>query len=274
MLSIASASLSFAGAPAVRAPTAQPAVRMETKADLEALAAQQNIPNLKEGILDPLGFTNLNLWETGDAATIGWLRHAEIKHGRVAMAAFVGYIVHANHIVFPWAFTGGPLSTGETTMFADISAAGSPIDQWAAVPTDGKLQILGTIALLEFVGETTSPGKPHYTKGGLPGYTPELKSFDGVPHPVPFNLYDPFGFSDKRSEDDKARGRIVEINNGRGAMLGIIGFISSEKGLIVPGLDSLVTEQSDGYPMAFFSATDGKLPFVTGMLEGWNLPFH
>ena len=35
MLSIASASLSFAGAPAVRAPTAQPAVRMETKADLE-----------------------------------------------------------------------------------------------------------------------------------------------------------------------------------------------------------------------------------------------
>jgi len=95
-----------------------------------------------------------------------------------------------------------------------------------------------------------------------------------VPHPVPFNHYDPFGFSDKRSEDDKARGRIVEINNGRGAMLGIFGFISAEKGLIVPGLDSFVTEQSDGYPMAFFSASDGKLPFVSGMLEGWNLPFH
>merc|ERR1719420_720951 len=95
--------------------------------DMMALAIKQN-PVV--GFWDPLGIV------TEDTApeTIGWFRHAEIKHGRVAMAGFVGYCVHANGITFPWDIQGpvpGPVTSNLPAIsFADISAAGSPGDMW------------------------------------------------------------------------------------------------------------------------------------------------
>ena len=50
--------------------------------------------------------------------------------------------------------------------------------------------------------------------------------------PGALNLYDPFGWSNSRSEEAKASGLVKEINNGRLAMLGIIGFLSESK---IPG---------------------------------------
>ena len=86
---------------------------------------------------DPLSI--LDQSEDNLQETIGWFRHAEIKHGRVAMAAFVGYCVQANGVYFPWKLTGGP----NPVMHADISAAGSPADQWDALPFEAKCQIIG-----------------------------------------------------------------------------------------------------------------------------------
>ena len=115
-------------------------------------------------------------------------------------------------------------------MFADISAAGGPCDQWDAVPAAGKLQILGTIALLEVVGER---GTPHYTKkGGKPGFYPEIKGKGGPGGHFLFNLWDPFNFTTKRTAEQKERGLKCEILNGRAAMVGIMGMLSAST---VPG---------------------------------------
>jgi len=270
MMSLASASLGFAPVSVIRASVNMmaKAAAGETLTDLAELETDSGIP--ATGFWDPLGFTNLDLYDFGQAGTIGWLRHAELKHGRVAMAGFVGFCIHANHIVFPWAITGGPLGES-TTMFADISAAGGPCDQWDAVPTAGKVQILLTIGLLEVVGESSTP---HYTKGGKPGFYPSLKEYKNIPHPIPFELVDPFGLAKfgEMDEATKAKKRKIEIANGRLAMIGIFGFISASKGLIVPGLDGLGLPLYEGEPMAAFSASD-NLPFVQEMFNGWNLPF-
>ena len=140
------------------------------------------------------------------------------------MFAFVGYIVHANGIKFPWAMQldGTPFPTGT-----------NPPELWDQVSDSAKWQIFSIIAFLEFWSELSTPDNTHYMKGGKPGAFPDFTSGpDGIPHPVPFNFYDPFKFSKNKSEEKKARGLKVEINNGRLAMIGIMGFLAEAK---VPG---------------------------------------
>jgi len=223
------------------------------KAGLEALAKKLN-PIL--GYWDPL-----NIGETSKE-NIAWFRHAEIKHGRVAMIAFVGHVVQATGAHWPWALT----TSGVT--HADISAAGGPADQWDALPSASKLQILICVGFLELWSESHEAlalgGQQHYVRGGKPGYFPPLKG--NFPHPVPFNFFDPFNLSTKATPERKEQGLLAEINNGRLAMLGIFGLCSAEKGLIVPGLDSLPFPKYSGEFMAPFAAGDSGLPFVSEML--------
>ena len=201
--------------------------RSRRRRGLEALAKL----NPTVGFYDPLGIVGDDVMPE----TIGWFRHAEIKHGRVAMAAFVGYCVQANGIHFPWNIQG-PFPSGlDTVSFGDISAAGSPADQWDALSTGAKLQILGVVGFLEMWSETSAAlemdGQKHYVRGGKPGYFPTLKGRGAAPAPGAARPLGPLRLHlEDAPPERKEKALLAEVNNGRLAMIGIFGLISASKG--------------------------------------------
>ena len=233
---LAAPAVAFVAPAAPRAGTAVQAVQ-----DMEGIT-------MPIGLFDPLGFSN-----GASAEALQWYREAELKHGRVAMAAFVGYCVQANGIHFPW------------TPYPGFEEGLSPPEQWAAIPAAGKWQFLVFIGILEALGESFAPGE-HYMAGGRPGVFPSLKEPNeemlskGVYpfHGFPLDLYDPFGTFANRSPEDKERGLRVEVNNGRLAMLGIFSFIAEQKVPgSVPALTGLVKPLPDLEIMGPFVGTDG-----------------
>jgi len=233
-MKLAILSLLFGSAAAFApAQVSQPTTALqESQGDLKELAGKLN-PAIK--FYDPLNLSGQSFWGKGQEETIGFIREAEVKHGRIAMFAFVGYIANANGVTFPWAMQldGTPFPQGLT-----------PPEAWDAISDSGKLQIFAFIGFLEFWREIASD--THYMKGGKIGDFPDFDS-KYIPGGA-LNLYDPFGFNSKRSEQDKADGLVKEINNGRLAMLGIFGFLSAAK-------------------------IDGSVPSLTGIIPHYDGEF-
>merc|ERR1719271_610584 len=92
-------------------------------------------PETGDKIFDPLNFATM-----GNDKTLAFFRHAEIKHGRVAMAATVGLLFHINGIHF-----SGMLSPTYGVSFEAL----------------GQTQIIWTIAGLEHASEGLDPAG-HY----------------------------------------------------------------------------------------------------------------
>jgi len=160
-------------------------------------------------VFDPVGLSTM-----GGDETLAFFPHAEIKHGRVAMAAMTGFLFHINGIHF-----NGMLSPTFGVSFESLSAMG-PFEAWNAIPLLGQMQIIFTIAGLEHASECLDPAG-HYTKGGTPGNLKFLKNFWDTP-----------GFTKKLSAAQLAEKREAELKNGRLAMIGVASIVAA---MAVPG---------------------------------------
>jgi len=187
--------LSLVGAAAAFAPATTMPVSTKLALGLDDIGGSSApLPNF-----DPLDLANF-----GSDETLLWFRAAELKHGRVAMVATTGYLVNAAGIHFP-----GMLSSDIS--FESLSTM-TPPDAWAAVPTAGKAQILGTILIAELITESKDV---HYMKGG----------------PLPTMVFPAIDFSGV-SEVTMNRKRTSELNNGRLAQIAIMSFIAAH---YIPG---------------------------------------
>merc|ERR1712151_602819 len=244
--------------------TSRPAADTRSSSKMESLGELIELAEDTPGPVqywDPLKLSEMEFWGESNDATIGFLRHAEIKHGRVAMAGFVGYCIHENGIRWPF-----PLSTTlpDYSSFEGLSAPAV----WDATPLVARLQIIAVIGFFEFYSEwetsLAADGMVHHMRGGKPGQFPAFNLLPVAPPP----LFDPFGFTADLSEEEKAKKRIREIQNGRLAMIGLFSLISEARVPgAVPALAGLV-KPYDGEVMGPFSAADTSLPGVSTMLDG------
>jgi light-harvesting complex I chlorophyll a/b binding protein 1 len=153
------------------------------------------INELEIGVTEPLGVWDPLGWLETQPEKFDRRRAVERKHGRVAMAAVVGCIVHNSHIFFP-----GYLSPSNNLKFSDVPTGADGI---RAIPAAGLAQILVVLAICELVW--------------MPAF-----EYDGD--------YG-FGYLGRKIEDpeEKARKLNIELNNGRAAMMGIFGNMVAEK---------------------------------------------
>ncbi|KAL3943390.1 MAG: hypothetical protein SGBAC_002556 [Bacillariaceae sp.] len=173
------------------------------------------------GAQAPLGFFDpLGLLEEADAERFERLRYVELKHGRISMLAVLGHM----------------LTTGGLRLPGDIDYHGTSFDSipsgiagLSKIPGAGLAQIFAFVGFLELVvmkdvtGEAEFPGD--FRNGALD-----------------------FGW-DVFSVEEQDRKRSIELNNGRAAMMGILGLMVHE----MLDNDPYVINSLLGAPIAFNS---------------------
>ena len=78
---------------------------------------------------------------------------------------------------------------------------------------------------------------------------------------LPLNLYDPFGFNKSMSDEKKANRLVMEVNNGRLAMVGIMGFLAEGA---VPGSVPLLKGVIPGYEGNVMIPFEGDFHWLPG----------
>jgi light-harvesting complex I chlorophyll a/b binding protein 1 len=150
--------------------------------------------NLADSALSPLGLIQKGPYGS-ETDNFYHYRGIEVKHGRIAMAATVGMLVQENYRFL------GDLSPAENLSFADVPNGLAALD---AVPLLGWVQMAVTIGVHEVLVKQR-PGKKAGDFGT--GY---------------------FGVAMDDQSSAQLRALNIEVQNGRLAMLGILGMFASE----------------------------------------------
>merc|ERR1719148_651261 len=189
----------LAGYAAAFAPVNQVARTTSLNAFEDALGSQAPL-----GFWDPLGLVS-----DGDQAKFDRLRYVELKHGRIAMLANVGYLVGASGLTFP-----GNIAL-DGTKFSDV---GPGFDALSTIPAGGFAQIFLLAGFLELFVMQDVTGEGEFVGDFRNGFID-------------------FGW-DTFDEETKLSKRAIELNNGRAAMMGILALMVHEK-LEVPLIPDL-----------------------------------
>ena len=169
------------------------------------------------GVYDPLGLMTKN------PEKYRRFQELEIKHGRIAMLAVLHVIVTGAG--YKWAGYCSYLSF-PPVKFEDIPAG--TLGSWAALPQAGWAQIVAVVAILD---------------NSLFAQDPDREPGDVVGDRIPWVRY-----SDPAVKEYKLN---AERNNGRAAMMGIIGM--------------MIHESLTGNPIWPIDYVPGKFPLIVGL---------
>mmetsp|Transcript_8609 Transcript_8609/g.19484 ORF Transcript_8609/g.19484 Transcript_8609/m.19484 type:complete len:206 (+) Transcript_8609:71-688(+) len=158
------------------------------------------------GAQAPLGFFDpLGIVEDYDQEQFDRLRYVELKHGRIAMLAFLGQIT----------------TRAGFHLAGDIDNAGHSFDSYPnglaalfgpnAIPTNGLWQIIFFIGFLELGVMSDLTGTGEFLGDFRNGVVHGDKGWDNY------------------TDEQKLKKRAIELNNGRAAMMGILGLMMHEQ---------------------------------------------
>jgi len=137
--------------------------------------------------------------EGADKERFDRLRYVELKHGRIAMLAFLGQIT--TRAGYHWSHIPDDAPNGLAALFGPNAISSG--DLWMIIFTIGFLEI-GVMS--DFTGTGEFPGDFR----------------NGVKHGKIFAW-------DNYTPEQKAKKQAIELNNGRAAQMGILGLMMHEQ---------------------------------------------
>jgi hypothetical protein len=148
------------------------------------------------------GFIQPPQWESKGIPTLYWMREAELKHGRVCMMAWFGWVAADGGFGFPLRFPG------EIYSVASVPTSYEAHDVFVSQGSMGFM--LFAAALIEFC---TGAVLVEVAKGESDREAGDYK-------------LDPLNFLKGKSEEEVNRMKLRELKNGRLAMLAFAGVVT------------------------------------------------